>query len=147
MWEFKAEFQISLQNISLRKTLPALLRVGFLKIGLYLVFYSQFFPSKKLWSLNHCHCKDQNSFLKVHQLCLKNLHLFKGMFLNSMSIHKYYRNHQQNIKVLWKRSSEAKRIYELKCREEIGSNQFYHQEVARCGKSSKEAEKVSVFFS
>lgn len=54
------------------------------------------------------------------------------------------RNHQQNVKVLWKRASEAKRIYELKCREEVASNQFYHQEVARCGKSSKEAEKVHV---
>ena len=53
-----------------------------------------------------------------------------------------YRNHQQNIKVLWKRLSEAKRIYDLRCREEIASNQFYHQEVARCGKNSKEAEKV-----
>ncbi len=52
------------------------------------------------------------------------------------------RNHQQNVKVLWKRACEAKRIYELKCREEVGSNQFYHQEVARCGKTSKEAEKV-----
>ena len=52
------------------------------------------------------------------------------------------RNHQQNIKVLSKRSSEAKRIYDLKCREEIASNQFYHQEIARCGKNSKEAEKV-----
>ena len=54
----------------------------------------------------------------------------------------WYRNHQQNIKVLWKRLSEAKRIYDLRCREEIASNQFYHQEVARCGKNSKEAEKV-----
>jgi len=52
------------------------------------------------------------------------------------------RNHQQNIKVLSKRSSEAKRIYDLKCREEIASNQFYHQEIARCGKNSKEAEKA-----
>ena len=53
------------------------------------------------------------------------------------------RNHQQNIKVLWKRTCESKRIYEMKCREEVASNQFYHQEVARCGKNSKEAEKVS----
>jgi len=52
------------------------------------------------------------------------------------------RNHQQNVKVLWKRTCEAKRIYDLKCREEVASNQFYHQEVARCGKSSKEAEKA-----
>ena len=44
--------------------------------------------------------------------------------------------------MLSKRSSEAKRIYDLKCREEIASNQFYHQEIARCGKNSKEAEKV-----
>ena len=54
-----------------------------------------------------------------------------------------FRNHQQNIKVLWKRTCESKRIYEMKCREEVASNQFYHQEVARCGKNSKEAEKVS----
>jgi len=52
------------------------------------------------------------------------------------------RNHQQNVKVLWKRTCEAKRIYDLKCREEVASNQFYHQEVARCGKISKEAEKA-----
>ena len=57
----------------------------------------------------------------------------------------WYRNHQQNIKVLWKRLSEAKRIYDLRCREEIASNQFYHQEVARCGKNSKEAEKVRTY--
>ena len=56
-----------------------------------------------------------------------------------------HRNHQQNIKVLWKRTCEAKRIYELKCREEVASNQFYHQEVARCGKASKEAEKVYIY--
>ena len=57
----------------------------------------------------------------------------------------FRRNHQQNIKVLWKRTGESKRIYEMKCREEVASNQFYHQEVARCGKSSKEAEKVRDF--
>ena len=56
----------------------------------------------------------------------------------------FFRNHQQNVKVLWKRTCEAKRIYDLKCREEVASNQFYHQEVARCGKISKEAEKVSI---
>ena len=56
----------------------------------------------------------------------------------------FSRNHQQNVKVLWKRTCEAKRIYDLKCREEVASNQFYHQEVARCGKISKEAEKVSI---
>ena len=59
-------------------------------------------------------------------------------------IYFFFRNHQQNVKVLWKRTCEAKRIYDLKCREEVASNQFYHQEVARCGKISKEAEKVSI---
>ena len=37
---------------------------------------------------------------------------------------------------------EAKRIYETRCREEVACNQFYHQEISRLGKSSKEAEKV-----
>ena len=66
--------------------------------------------------------------------------------LDKMCIFPYFffRNHQQNVKVLWKRTCEAKRIYDLKCREEVASNQFYHQEVARCGKISKEAEKVSI---
>lgn len=52
------------------------------------------------------------------------------------------RNHQQNVKAHWKRVSEAKRLYETRCREEVASNQFYHQEVARLGKSSREAEKA-----
>ena len=37
---------------------------------------------------------------------------------------------------------ESKRIYETRCREEVACNQFYHQEISRLGKSSKEAEKV-----
>ena len=52
------------------------------------------------------------------------------------------RNHQQNVKVLWKRAGESRKLYELKCKEEVASNQFYHQEVARCGKNSREADKV-----
>ena len=69
---------------------------------------------------------------------------FKEVNLKKMRFF-FRRNHQQNIKVLWKRTGESKRIYEMKCREEVASNQFYHQEVARCGKSSKEAEKVRDF--
>ncbi len=58
----------------------------------------------------------------------------------------FYRNHQQNVKVLYKRATEAKRVYEVRCREEVASNQFYHQEVARCGKNSREADKVRNVF-
>ena len=53
-----------------------------------------------------------------------------------------FRSHQQNLKLQWKRLMESKRIYETRCREEVACNQFYHQEISRLGKSSKEAEKV-----
>ena len=69
-------------------------------------------------------------------LCSRLRDLAKKLRLN------LFRNHQQNVKVLWKRSSESRKLYELKCREEVASNQFYHQEVARCGKNSREADKV-----
>ena len=45
----------------------------------------------------------------------------------------------------WKRLMESKRVYEMRCREEVACNQFYHQEISRLGKSSKEAEKVSYY--
>ena len=54
-----------------------------------------------------------------------------------------FRSHQQNLKMQWKRLMESKRVYEMRCREEVACNQFYHQEISRLGKSSKEAEKVS----
>ena len=53
-----------------------------------------------------------------------------------------FRNHQQNLKLQWKKLMESKRIYETRCREEVACNQFYHQEISRLGKSSKEAEKA-----
>ena len=57
-----------------------------------------------------------------------------------------FRSHQQNLKLQWKRLMESKRIYETRCREEVACNQFYHQEIARLGKSSKEAEKVEYLY-
>ena len=56
-----------------------------------------------------------------------------------------FRSHQQNLKLQWKRLMESKRIYETRCRDEVACNQFYHQEISRLGKSSKEAEKVKHF--
>ena len=53
------------------------------------------------------------------------------------------RGHQTNLKIQWKRLNDTKRSYELRCREEVASNQFYHQEVSRLGKNSRDAEKVS----
>ena len=49
---------------------------------------------------------------------------------------------QQSLKLHWKRAQEAKRIYDSRCREEVACNQVYHQEIARSGKSSREADKV-----
>ena len=49
---------------------------------------------------------------------------------------------QHSLKVQWKRTQDAKRIYDIRCKEEVVCNQAYHQEIARSGKSSKEAEKV-----
>lgn len=49
---------------------------------------------------------------------------------------------QHSLKVQWKRTQDAKRIYDIRCKEEVVCNQAYHQEIARSGKSSKEAEKA-----
>ena len=56
------------------------------------------------------------------------------------------RGHQTNLKIQWKRLNDTKRSYELRCREEVASNQFYHQEVSRLGKNSRDAEKVQIFY-
>ncbi len=47
------------------------------------------------------------------------------------------------MKIDTRRMTEAKALYEKKCKEEIVCNHLFHQEMARFGKLSKEAEKVS----
>ncbi len=55
----------------------------------------------------------------------------------------FSRQCQQKLKLDWRRVVEAKANYEKKCKEEIYCNQFYHQEISKFGKPSKEAERVS----
>ena len=54
-----------------------------------------------------------------------------------------YRHSQQKLKSDHKKAMDAKKIYESRCNEEILSNQCYHQEVAKRGKASREADKVN----
>ncbi len=55
------------------------------------------------------------------------------------------RQWQQRLKLDHKRAMEAKAVYEKRCKEEIVCNHFYHQEMAKFGKLSKEAEKVDKY--
>ena len=91
-------------------------------------------------------------------LCLHVLNVILNMYLldifidgefldlgsRFVSLTYCFRTHQQNLKMQWKRLLDFKRLYETRCREEVASNQFYHQEISRLGKSSREAEKVMV---
>ena len=87
--------------------------------------------------------------MRYISLCYKGINsrilLLQLLFEFYMDIHNKilcFRSHQHNLKLQWKRLMESKRIYETRCREEVASNQFYHQEISRLGKSSREAEKV-----
>lgn len=56
------------------------------------------------------------------------------------------RQSQQKLRLDYKKFIDAKKTYENRCGEEISSNQTYHQEVAKKGKSSKEADKAQLKF-
>lgn len=59
-----------------------------------------------------------------------------------MNMSKFLREYQMKLKQDHRRSLDSKRTYETRCSEEILSSQIFHKEMARHGKSSREAEKV-----
>jgi len=49
---------------------------------------------------------------------------------------------QTQIKTSYKRMFDNKKVYEIRCREEIQANHLFHQEVARTGRDSSGAERA-----